>query len=82
MASHGQVESYPEGLVEWLAPDYAVLAHWEDFFRPFTSDRAELRSVRPTDPVPFLERISDALGPDRFTLPAPMTEVRFSKSCR
>jgi hypothetical protein len=81
VASHGQVTGYPEGLVGRLAPDYAVLAHWEDFFRPFTSDPAQLKSVRLTDPVPFLERMSVALGPKRFTLPAPLTEVRFSQSC-
>lgn len=81
VASHGQVSGYPEGLVEWLAPDYAVLAYWEDFFPPFTSDPAELRSVRLTDPVPSLQRLTDVLGSDRYTLPAPMTEIRFANRC-
>jgi L-ascorbate metabolism protein UlaG (beta-lactamase superfamily) len=81
VASWSQVSNYPEALVERLQPDYAVLGHWEDFFRPFTSERESLRSVRMTDPEPFIEKLKSSMGESAFVLPAPLTPIRFARQC-
>jgi hypothetical protein len=81
VASWEQVSAYPDDLVDRLKPDFAVLAHWEDFFRPFTRERESLRHVRLTDPKPFIEKLEKLMGKRALVLPAPLTEVRFARQC-
>ena len=81
VASWKQVDDYPEALLDRVQPDYAVLGHWEDFFRPFTRDEDELRSVRGTNAEPFVKKMEDTLGESAVALPAPLTRIRFAREC-
>ena len=69
---HKKVRDYPEGIIERLAPRYAVLGHWEDFFRPWADSPVALRPVRFTDPLDFIDRL-EAIAPPHNTwiLPRP-----------
>lgn len=80
VASHAQVDGYPDGLLSHFEPDFTVLGHWEDFFRPFTRDPGKLRAVPATDVGDFLHELEDEVQ-DRYVLPAPLTRVRFARSC-
>lgn len=78
-ASFEQVDRYPEGIVRHLRPRFAVLGHWEDFFRPRTEP---LRPVPLTDLGEFtrrldavLEEVSPGAG---WALPEPGAVFRFT----
>lgn len=78
--NYEQVPDHPKPILATLTPRYALLAHWEDFFR--TQDE-------PIVPLPFLDtaelatRMEEALPPDggepRFWIPEPGTELRFAR---
>ena len=81
VASWDKVSAYPTDLIDRLKPDFAVLAHWEDFFLPFTREPGSLRRVRLTDPEPFIDELGRLMGARAFVLPAPLTDVRFARQC-
>lgn len=81
VASWSQVEGYPEALLDRLNPDYAILGHWEDFFRPLTRDPDRLKTVRLTNVKRFLEEVEHSLGKAAYALPAPLTKFRFAREC-
>ncbi len=72
------VAGHPAGILAALEPRYAVVGHWEDFFRP---------QDEPIEPLPFLDkeeiraRLADALPgePPRYWIPDPGTELTFSR---
>lgn len=80
VASWHEVENYPEGILDEFDPNFAILGHWEDFFLPYSDDVGELRSVRLTDPGPFLDAVEAQLG-SRFALPSRLATVRFQPEC-
>ena len=76
VASFNVVTGHPESLLDATDPAHVVLGHWEDFFRPYTQKRSELRRLRQTDVARFIEK----LGPDAsFTLPAPGSRVLYQR---
>lgn len=66
-----QVKNYPEGLIRHIQPRAVVLIHWENFFTPLPSDRAELRTVPKTDIEDFLARLKPAARGASVKMPAP-----------
>jgi L-ascorbate metabolism protein UlaG (beta-lactamase superfamily) len=79
VASFHAVDDYPGWLVKQLDPRHFALGHWEDFFRPYTQDPAELRTVRATNVNRFIATLEAAEVPrDAFTLPAPGTRIVLS----
>jgi hypothetical protein len=53
-----QVDRYPEGILERMAPSLVLLGHWENFFRSRT---AALRPVPTLDLAGFLARMEAVL---------------------
>lgn len=77
-ASFEEVDGYPEGIVRHLRPRFALLGHWENFFRPRTEP---LRTVPLTDLDEFLRRLDAVLGEAspgaEWALPEPGATFRF-----
>lgn len=80
VASWHEVKDYPGKILDEFDPDFAVLGHWEDFFLPYTDDVNDLRSVRLTNPRPFIDEVEKKLG-DHFALPARLATVHFKQTC-
>jgi hypothetical protein len=63
-----QVDDYPEGILANVRPLYALLGHWEDFFRP----QSDLRVVPTLDLPKFVQRLSASGVPDlAWSIPEP-----------
>ena len=81
VASHREVEGYPEELLRILKPRHVVLGHWEDFFEPYTQDPEVLQVVPFSYPRQFIRRVELAVPPGtgaRWTLPAPGARIRLA----
>ncbi len=82
VASYGEVEGHPHALARHHEPRAWLLGHWEDFFRPYTQDPAELRTVPATDVPGFWKRLRASEVPeDAITLPMPGQHFRYQR-CR
>lgn len=81
VASWENVEGYPDVLFWRLAPDFAVLGHWEDFFMDYADEPADLHAVRATDTKAFVRRAERLLGAARVALPAPGARFTFADVC-
>ncbi len=80
VASYGEVKGHPETLVSGARPKHLLLSHWENFFRPYTQDPHELRTVPATDVPGFLDRLRAAGVPDGdFTLALPGRRYRMGR---
>lgn len=80
VASFSQVDNYPETLIARFAPDYLVLGHWEDFFRPYSQSPDQVRAVRLTDVAGFVKAVSDATDAPS-ALPLPGSRIRIAGDC-
>lgn len=70
-ASFELVEQHPESILGRTNPRFTVMAHWEDFFQPYTQERSELRVVRGTNGRRLAQELARLLPPDRYTFPVP-----------
>ncbi|NKB72677.1 MAG: hypothetical protein GKR89_36870 [Candidatus Latescibacteria bacterium] len=66
-----KIRAYPDSIARRLNPRHAVLGHWEDFFRPWTDNAAELRPVPRTDPRDLIQSLTEAVPHSTWTLPRP-----------
>ncbi len=84
MPGFDQVEEFPEQIVNRLKPRYALVIHWENFFRRLPDDPKDLHTLPTLNAERFLERLDKVLkdnNPSSFyKLPAPGTWLRFAPS--
>ena len=59
MASSGNVDNYPEGLVCQLKPKNVIVCHWEDFFDKEQQGHC-VKMVPLVDAAAFMDRLSNA----------------------
>jgi len=73
-----QGDAYPETMKQIFSPRQTVLSHWENFFRPRTTDFSRLRTVPNTDPVAFISRLATS-SPNTgiWVLPIPGTTLTY-----
>lgn len=75
VASHDNVEEYPQRLLGRVKPRHLILGHWEDFFG---NDPSHPEGVRLTDIDGFLEKVKASANGAAWYLPKPLAEMRFS----
>jgi hypothetical protein len=79
VASHRQVDGYPERLLEHAVPRHVVLGHWENFLAPYTRDTRTIRGVpfsHPRDFIKRVERYVDSREGSSWMLPVPGAGLR------
>lgn len=79
VASHQQVKSYPETILQYIQPRHIILNHWENFFVPIKDLLKKPRVVPATNVNAFMNKIMTYSNGDttKFTLPLPLTQVNF-----
>lgn len=77
LPGHNQVQGYPQDLLNAISVRHVIMGHWEDFFRPYTQDPAQLRAVRFSKPEDFIKRVDLVLPDDgQRSLLAPGSGIR------
>jgi len=79
LASHRQVEGYPERLLERAKPRHVVMGHWEHFLAPYSRDPQILRGVPFSHPRDFIERVERyvaTVAGSSWVLPAPGAQLQ------
>lgn len=80
VAAYEEVEDndYPESLNSVLQPRQFLLAHWENFFLPWSRDVADLRAVPHTNPRSFTTRLETARPQGAtWVMPTPNTTLAY-----
>jgi hypothetical protein len=73
-ASSGNVENYPQGILQHLNPEKLIIAHWEDLFKPYQHDPPRL--IRATNFKKLIPGINEVYPwkknqHQQFFMPAP-----------
>ena len=73
-ASSGNVENYPQGILQHINPEKLLIAHWEDLFKPYQHDPPRL--IRATNFKKLIPGINEVYPwkknqEQQFFMPAP-----------
>lgn len=74
VASSGNVENYPQGILQHLNPEKLIIAHWEDLFKPYQHDPPRL--IRATNFKKLIPQINQVYpwkvaDEQQFYMPVP-----------
>jgi ribonuclease BN (tRNA processing enzyme) len=78
-ASSGNVQNYPQGILQHIKPEKLIIAHWEDLFKPYQHDPPRL--IRATNFKKLIPGINEVYPfkkneEQQFYMPAPGVFVR------
>lgn len=73
-ASSGNVEDYPQGILQHINPEKLIIAHWEDLFKPYQHNPPRL--IRATNFKKLIPEINEVYpwkikNEQQFFMPAP-----------
>lgn len=83
VASSNYTNCYPQNLLKQCKPRHVILQHWEDFFRPYDSEK--IKTVRATNFRYFFRQVEASRSEDwnfrelkeRFLMPVPGTLIEY-----
>ena len=78
VASSGEIDDYAESVKREIAAAHYLLAHWENFWRPYTTELSGLRVVPFNNPRRFIGQLvgADPAGAS-WVMPLPGTTLRW-----
>ncbi len=78
VASFSEVSDYPTAITDSLKPQFILLNHWENFFKPYGSlDPKKPKTVPGTCIKKFIKILDKAKPKPEYVFPMPLTEVVF-----
>ncbi len=78
VASFSEVKKYPTAIIDSLNPQFIILNHWENFFKPYGSiDPIKPKTVPGTCINKFIKILDKTKSKPEYIFPMPLTEVVF-----